>query len=484
MKRLIFCFDGTWNRIDALNPTNVVHTANNIASIDKNGIPQIVYYDEGVGTKKGEKWRGGIFGKGLLENIADAYRFLVFNYDVGDEIYIFGFSRGAFSARSFGGLILHSGIVSRLNVKSIPEAVVRYSRRKKDADHMRPELLQFRNECSPHICVDEEEYEWRLQNNGCTAKGNSSAETETSNDVVFKPHILRIKYIGVWDTVGSLGIPKSLSISYFVNKKHQFHDANLSGFVTSARHAVAIDEQRKSFEPTVWENIDEMNLDLGFAPSSADAPYQQKWFPGVHGAVGGGGDHTGLSDEALDWVLQGAKDNGLEFTADHQATLYQIGPDHCDYLNNSNPPEGLAIMRRLMNRLPKRPRENGRPQHLHQVSMSTRYRWKEAAKNLRPEGQYRPQKTLDLVSEELDNWNLKKDSVIEHAPGERKIARGTYTVKRGDTLGEIAQHFLGDKKHYTEIFELNRPMLTDPNRIYPGQVLIIPESLSNMPENC
>ncbi len=99
MKRLVFCFDGTWDRLDAYYPTNVVLTAQSISPVAKGGVVQIIHYDEGVGTTKISKWSGGLFGIGLLAHIVNAYTFLVFNYEVGDEIFVLGFSRGAFTAR-------------------------------------------------------------------------------------------------------------------------------------------------------------------------------------------------------------------------------------------------------------------------------------------------------------------------------------------------------------------------------------------------
>ena len=111
MKRLVFCFDGTWNRLAADCPTNVVLVAEMTKPIASNGIPQIVYYDEGIGTARDERFRGGAFGKGMMDNIREAYRFLLFNYEPGDHIFAFGFSRGAFTARSFVGFIRHAGIL-------------------------------------------------------------------------------------------------------------------------------------------------------------------------------------------------------------------------------------------------------------------------------------------------------------------------------------------------------------------------------------
>src|SRR2546421_4524568 len=113
MKRLVFCFDGTWNRIDAAHSTNVVMTAESVLPLASDNVSQLIYYHEGVGTGRWDRIRGGIFGSGLVQNLADAYRFLIFNHTPGDEIYVFGFSRGAYTARSFVGLIGCCGILLR-----------------------------------------------------------------------------------------------------------------------------------------------------------------------------------------------------------------------------------------------------------------------------------------------------------------------------------------------------------------------------------
>jgi uncharacterized protein (DUF2235 family) len=111
MKRLVICFDGTWNRLDAPHSTNVVITAESVVPFARDDVAQVIFYDEGVGTGKWEHFRGGIFGIGLVQNLADAYRFLIFNYTPGDQIYIFGFSRGAFTARSFAGMLSNCAIL-------------------------------------------------------------------------------------------------------------------------------------------------------------------------------------------------------------------------------------------------------------------------------------------------------------------------------------------------------------------------------------
>src|ERR1700730_9436936 len=115
MKRIILCLDGTWNQVlDPDTVTNVVKLAQSIRTIASDGTQQIVYYNSGVGTGDlFDKFLGGVFGRGLRNNVKRAYAFLSLNYEPGDEIYIFGFSRGAYTARALSGVIGASGILRK-----------------------------------------------------------------------------------------------------------------------------------------------------------------------------------------------------------------------------------------------------------------------------------------------------------------------------------------------------------------------------------
>jgi hypothetical protein len=126
---------------------------------------------------------------------------------------------------------------------------------------------------------------------------------------------LRIRYLGVWDTVGALGIPRLLPIALGDNRRYEFHDTALSRAVEFARHAVAIDEKRAAFKPTLWSNIDSFN-----APG-ARPRVSQTWFPGDHGGVGGGGRALGLSNCALMWIIEGAEEAGLTFAREPGSVL-------------------------------------------------------------------------------------------------------------------------------------------------------------------
>jgi len=268
MKRIILCCDGTWNRADqssngSLCPTNVVRIAFRIAK-RKDDIRQIVYYSQGVGTGNSlDRFTGGAFGSGVVDNIFDAYRFLIANYETGDEIYLFGFSRGAFTARSIAGMIRKCGILCREHASRYVNAVKLY-RSDDGPDEEKP--TEFRSSCS----VNGEEP-------------------------------IPIHFIGVWDTVGALGIPLG-GPRKITRSRHQFHDTELSGSVKNAFHALAIDERRSPFKPTLWE----------YKPKPGQK-VEQVWFPGVHTNVGGGYPDQSLADISLGWMITKAKEAGLEF---------------------------------------------------------------------------------------------------------------------------------------------------------------------------
>jgi uncharacterized protein (DUF2235 family) len=268
MKRLILCCDGTWNQADQERdgvpcPTNVLKICYRIAK--RSGtVPQIVYYDQGVGTGNVlDRYSGGAFGAGLEDNVHDAYRFLVANYEPGDELFFFGFSRGAFTSRSIVGMIRKCGILRREHIERYRDAIALY----RTSDHPNDEAaVKFRNNCS--VC-------------------------ETEN--------IRIKFIGVWDTVGALGIPLR-GLRGLTRGKYQFHDTELSGTVEYAYHALAIDEHRAPFEPTLW----------AYKPKPGQI-VEQLWFCGVHSDIGGGYPEVGLSDITLEWMIGKAENAGLIF---------------------------------------------------------------------------------------------------------------------------------------------------------------------------
>jgi len=277
MKKIaVFC-DGTWNKSDQKThqgkpcPTNVVR----LLEATTPSQDQIVHYVRGVGTEWGERLAGGGFGFGISDNIKEAYRFIVNNYCPGDQIYLFGFSRGAFTARSVAGFIHNLGILKREHLQQSGDAYTHYK------DRENPDW----SPSGSHAIAWRKRYTW------------SGPEDE--------PARRHVHCLGVWDTVGALGAPFGGPMGWIVEKIFacHFHDHRVSRSVQSAFHALAIDERRWPFRPTLME----------FGPERREEQqrFQQAWFPGVHSNVGGGYPDTGLSDAALQWMAARAQERGL-----------------------------------------------------------------------------------------------------------------------------------------------------------------------------
>jgi len=261
-KRIVICADGTWNDPEDKNPTNVLRVARAIKPVADDGVKQVVFYDWGVGSYYA-KIRGGMVGLGIMKNIQDGYRFIVQNFNEGDRIFLFGFSRGAYTVRCLNGLLNNCGILRRPRANLIPTAFRMYKKRSAPPS-------------------SKEAGDWREEN----AYGRSRS---------------MVDFIGVWDTVGSLGVPTR--VLAFMDEKDLFYDHELGSNVKVARHAVSIDERREDFEPTLWTRKEAIDI-------------RQVWFAGVHADVGGGYAPTPegrlLSDIPLAWMARQARDAGLE----------------------------------------------------------------------------------------------------------------------------------------------------------------------------
>lgn len=449
-KRLIFCFDGTWNKLAATTPTNVVLTAASIERIASDGVAQVIHYDEGVGTGVREKFSGGIFGAGLDVNLREAYRFLLFNYDPGDHIHVFGFSRGAFTARSFVGLLRHVGPLRRLHVDRIDTAIALYKARDQATPDHLDELRKFRADYADGVCIGADDDAWRCAN--------------IEGYVAGMAPLMTVKFLGVWDTVAAMGVPEIFPGSSWFNRKHLYHDMTVDGFVEAMRHAVAIDERRATFPATLAEGLDALNRERGFAPDDPKAPYQERWFPGVHGAVGGGGDIRGLSDAALGWVLQGVKQAGLRLDTEKGTRIHGFAPDANAPLRNvKNSKDGL---------LEKIAADRPGPRHAWQVHASAQRRWAGLTVGTPP---YRP-KTLAEASADLDALALTPFTPPAGLKGET-------LVKSGDTLSKIAKREYGKAALWRIIFEANLDRLDDPDMLFPGQLLRLPLAQSPKPDS-
>jgi len=265
MANIVICADGTWNKpeedIEKDFATNVLKMARAIIP-NINGVNQHVFYDWGVGSYY-NKVIGGVTGSGIQKNIVDAYRYLVENYAEGDRIYLFGFSRGAYTVRAVCGLINNCGILRRPDAQLIAQAWKIYKSPSKDNHPNGSNAVAFRED-------------------HCHAEK-------------------AVHFVGVWDTVGALGIP--FSVMGLLDSHDEFYDTKMGSNVRIARHALAIDEQREDFSPTIWTPRPGVDL-------------KQVWFAGVHSDIGGSyppDKGTGLqaSDSALEWMLDEAARAGL-----------------------------------------------------------------------------------------------------------------------------------------------------------------------------
>jgi uncharacterized protein (DUF2235 family) len=266
MKRIVVCFDGTWNKpADEALPanqrveTNVLRFYESVRDQAADGAKQVKWYDEGVGTKWYDQYIGGAIGAGLEFNIVQGYQFLATQYEEGDQIYILGFSRGAYTARSLVGMIRNCGLILPKHLAlRVAVAYGIYRTRGDDVDSLTAKLFRAA------FCRE-----------------------------------IRIKFIGVWDTVGALGIP--LDALKDVNMKfYEFHDTQLSGIVENAYQAIAVDEHRIDYDVCLWN-----------PPRAPTQKLEQRWFIGAHCDVGGGYNDRRLSDLTLGWMQDKASALGL-----------------------------------------------------------------------------------------------------------------------------------------------------------------------------
>jgi uncharacterized protein (DUF2235 family) len=341
-KRIVVCADGTWNRpekdLAQDIPTNVLRLARAVKPVGNDQVDQQVFYDWGVGSYY-DQVVGGATGKGLNKNIMDDYRYIVQNFTPGDELFLFGFSRGAYTVRSLCGLINNCGILKRPDARLIQAAFDLYKKPSKAYAPDGEKSIAFR-------------------------KAHSHASRE-------------VKFVGVWDTVGALGIP--ISFLGLLDDKDEFYDTKIGRNVRFARHALAIDELRRDFEPTVW--FPRENLDL-----------RQVWFAGAHSDIGGSykpdDDGSLLSDIALDWMMREARGAGLTLETHLRQSLHP------------NPLATLHQSRRHYYRIKKkfyRGIDHGKSEIL--IHRSVKQRWDQ-------DPDYRP-KNLAAYLEAIGGWPAK-----------------------------------------------------------------------------
>ncbi|NOJ39063.1 DUF2235 domain-containing protein [Bradyrhizobium australiense] len=273
MKRLAIYLDGTFNTLN--NNTNVWR----LKSLTAETKDQRVYYSQGVGTIRGEVIRGGVAGYGIDDEIIRAYTWLIENFDDGDEIFIFGFSRGAYTARSLSGLISKCGILRLGAPLSIEQLYARYRL------YVAPTIRSLL---------------------GKPLAQNASLE-ERWLTKYSRP--TKIKFVGVWDTVGSMGIPVSSAEAKV--HKYRFLDTHLRLDNEYAFHALALDEHRADFEATFWTRT--VKTGEAGAPERPIEHVEQRWFVGCHANVGGGYASDPLSQRPLVWLMEKAGALGLAY---------------------------------------------------------------------------------------------------------------------------------------------------------------------------
>lgn len=246
-KRIVFCADGTWD--SAQNQTNVYKLFNSLQQTSA----QLAFYDDGVGANGIliEKLLGGAFGTGLWQKVKDGYTRIAHAYEQDDDVFIFGFSRGAYTARSVAGMIAVCGLpTGGFDDQLVPAAFNAYRE---------PDMNRRQQLLAPLIQK-------------------------------YSLYDAKITMLGVWDTVGALGIPSL--IGGVDPLLYGFLDTSLHENVCNAYHAVSIDERRGEFPATLW------TLKKGAA-----TVMQQVYFSGVHCDVGGGYAERGLADITLSWMM-------------------------------------------------------------------------------------------------------------------------------------------------------------------------------------
>jgi uncharacterized protein (DUF2235 family) len=260
MKRLVVYFDGTWSLPTA--KTNVHRLYEITAARDEAGVVQQKQYYSGVGTRALEWLRGGVLGYGTGRRIREAYGWVQANYEDGDHVFVLGFSRGAYSARSLAGMIARCGLLRRDATTTVDEVFRRYA--------------------------------------------------DKNQELVADSRRIDIHFLGVWDTVGALGVPWG-NIPGLSRRGTLFHNTSPSPRYRNMFHALAVDEHRPDFEPTLWTAGDSPADRFTLQP---DQRLEQCWFVGSHGDVGGGsGLEPGLSRIPLAWMYDRARECGLAFTA-------------------------------------------------------------------------------------------------------------------------------------------------------------------------
>lgn len=287
-KNIVLCSDGTGSSGGKARGTNVWAV---FRALDRShpGVSQVAFYDDGVGTQKFIVWRvlGAAFGFGVNRNIRELYTALVRNYEPGDRIYLFGFSRGAYTVRALAGLLAIRGILDRRQFPTAEELNAAVWRTFREFRRV------FRRRVPSWLPA--------------SGKVNAMFKRRTAARTLAAPPSdtfgVPIEFMGVWDTVDAVGMPvDELADVVETVWPFRFPDTELSGCVRRACHALSVDDERRTFHPVLWDEGNETTDRI-----------EQVWFAGVHTNVGGGYPKDQMAYVTLDWMLRRAAQAGLEF---------------------------------------------------------------------------------------------------------------------------------------------------------------------------
>lgn len=295
--RLVLLYDGTDNT--PKDRTNVWRTHELLADRDASGIPQRKCYIQGVGTDFGELLRGSIFGTGIIRKIREGYQWLVENYQDDAEIYVFGFSRGAFAARSLVQMIATCGLARQDTLKdwSVEDAFERYSAISQQETEVILPIWRLR-------------YWQRHPQDAPPGWQPTPDDSRLLDDARVRE--VKIQMAGLWDTVGAIDTD-ALQNKDAHRAKSAAHNVRPTRALLNGYHALAIDEHRPMFQATLWRTFAEAGKEAETLARYTEY-YEQRWFIGAHSDVGGGYGDDDLPDISLAWMMRKAAALGLAFT--------------------------------------------------------------------------------------------------------------------------------------------------------------------------
>jgi uncharacterized protein (DUF2235 family) len=374
-KRIILSSDGTGNAGGQGYNTNVwnLHTAidRNDYDQDHTKVKQIAFYDDGVGVNQSVFMEilGGAFGLGLSANVIELYTFLVYNYQEKDKIYLFGFSRGGFTIRIVAEIIATMGILKldadnhcsddelKLEIRAIYNKFRANAKKTEPSDQLLSQESKYLRTFIKHVvCICNKVKSFYLVKHLLTITKKLFYYTvDIKQKIIPSPNYMishqvadadylseqnfykpEIEFIGIWDTVDAYAIPTD-SFAYFINHciySFQANNRQLHKKIKKACHALAIDDERQTFHPVLWDEDEEQKNQL-------TPRIEQVWFAGVHANTGGGYPKQGLSWTALDWMMEKAKSSGLRFS-DNDHEQYIENGDYNDHLYDSR--KGLSAL--------------------------------------------------------------------------------------------------------------------------------------------